>query len=71
MNRNQLESRVYAKPFISVCAVQTESFLHASGQHQDAEHGGTIGNAKQGWFDEEDEDGLTPEGEGSYQSWNN
>ena len=56
----------YVKPFISVCAVQTESFLHASGQHQDAEHGGTIGNAKQGWFDEEDEDeSLTPAGEKS------
>ena len=75
MQRNQLERWAYVKPAISVCALQTESFLHASGQHQEAEHGGPIGNAKQGWFDEEEEEeSLTPspspEGEGSYQSWN-
>ena len=65
----------YEKPKVSVCALQTESFLHASGQHEDAGHGGTIGNAKQGWFDEEEEESLTPspspEGEGNYQVWNN
>ena len=57
MNRNQLESRAYAKPEVTVCHMQTEhTLLHASGQHEDAGHGGTIGNAKQGWFDEDDEE---------------
>ena len=77
MNRKQLESRAYVKPAFSVCALQTESLLQTfSSQHHDAEHGGTAGDAKQGWLDEEDEeDGLTPGpsplGEGSYQLWNN
>ena len=76
MNRKQLESRAYAKPAFSVCALQTESLLQTfSSQHHDAEHGGTFGDAKQGWLDDEDEeDGLThspsPKGEGSYQLWN-
>ena len=57
MNRIQLESRAYAKPEVTVCHMQTEhTLLHASGQHEDAGHGGTIGNAKQGWFDEDDEE---------------
>ena len=74
MQRNQLERWAYVKPAISVCALQTESFLHASGQHEDAGHGGTIGNAKQGWFDEEEEcltPSPSPESEGNYQVWNN
>ena len=77
MNRKQLESRAYMKPAVSVCEMQTESLLQAfSSQHEDAEHGGTAGDAKQGWLDDEEDDaGLTPgpspKGEGSYQLWNN
>lgn len=47
----------YVKPAVSVCTAQTESLLQTfSSQHEDAEHGGTIGDAKQGWLNEEDED---------------
>lgn len=57
MKKDYLESRVYVKPEVTVCHIQTEhTLLHASGQHEDAGHGGTIGNAKQGWFDEDDEE---------------
>ena len=73
MNRKQLESRAYMKPVMNVCALQTESLLQAfSSQHEDAEHGGTFGDAKQGWLDDEDlTPGPSPKGEGSYQLWNN
>ena len=75
MKQKQLERMGYSKPAVTVCEVQTENLLSFSGQHEDAGHGGTIGNAKQGWFDEEEEESLTPspspEGEGNYQVWNN
>ena len=67
MNRKQLESKAYSKPNVAVCLLQTEQLLtFASGQHQDAENGGSYGNAKQGWFDEEEEE-FTPSAE---EKWN-
>ena len=56
MNRKLLERRAYMRPAIKVCELQTEKLLSISGQHEDAGSGGTIGNAKQGWFDEEEEE---------------
>ena len=74
MNRKQLESRAYMKPAFSVCALQTESLLQAfSSQHNPGHHGTGPSSAKQGWFEEEDEEDLTSssstEGEGSNPLW--
>ena len=73
MNRKQLESRAYVKPGAAICALQIESLLQTlTGQHNPIHQGGTHGDAKQGWF-EEDEDGLTTnpssEGESSNPLW--
>ena len=75
MNRNQLESRAYVKPGAAICALQIESLLQTlSGQHYPIHQGGIHGDAKQGWFEEEDEDAFTPSPspseEGSYPLWN-
>ncbi|ALO48237.1 hypothetical protein [Hoylesella enoeca] len=68
MNKNYLESRGYHKPVVEVCELQTERLLNLSGQHEDAGHGGTLGNAKPGWFDEEEEE-ASPEEKENYQLW--
>ena len=47
----------YVKPEVSVCLSQTEYLLtSASGDNKDLEPGGSFGDAKRGWFDEEDEE---------------
>ena len=60
MNRNQLESRAYVKPAVTINLVNAESLLstgsHFSGGHNQGHVGGGGGDAKQGWFDEDDED---------------
>ena len=55
----------YQKPIAMVCPLPTECLLtSASGQHKDLTPGGSHGDAKQGWWDE-DEDLFSelPEGE--------
>ena len=60
MNQKQLESRAYVKPAVTINLVNAESLLstgsHFSGGHNQGHVGGGGGDAKQGWFDEEDED---------------
>ena len=74
MKQKQLESRAYAKPAVTINPVDAESLLstgsHFSGGHNQGHVGGGGGDAKQGWFEEEDGDDLNPEEERSYQSWN-
>ena len=61
MNRKQLESRAYAKPAIEVIHLEPHSELMDtsfpnSGGHNKAGDDGEL-NAKQGWFDEDGEEG--------------
>lgn len=54
----------YITPEIQVFETCQEHLLQqASGQHKDADNGGTLGDAKQGFFDEDDldEDDLDEE----------
>ena len=67
MQRKQLESRAYVKPAVNVCTVQTESFLHASGNAGTIGGGGSAGDAKQGWFDEEEDEPAQLGG--NYSAW--
>ena len=62
MHRKQLENRAYCKPEIEVIHLEPHSNLMEtsfpnSGGHNKAGDDGADLNAKQGWFDEE-EDGL-------------
>ena len=65
MNRKQIKKQVYIKPTINVVVMPQEHLLQAvSGQHKDAENGGSYGNAKQGIFfndEEECEEEDTPQ----------
>ena len=59
MNRNQLESRAYAKPAVEAIRLEAHSELMDTSfpsQHNPGQHGTGPAGAKQGWFDEEDED---------------
>jgi hypothetical protein len=69
MNRKQFRKQVYVQPTIEIIATQQEHLLVASGQHENAGHGGTIGNAKQGLFDEDEEEDIQAEEQG-YHLWN-
>ena len=73
MNRKQLESRAYVKPFVSACGMQTESLLQTFSSHHNPGHHGTgPSSAKQGWFDEEEVESLIPSSssEGGNSLWN-
>ena len=69
MTRKQLRKRVYVRPTINAFTIQQEPLLGVSGQHENAGHGGTIGNAKQGFFDEDKDEDAQTEGQG-YHLWN-
>ena len=64
MNRNQLERWAYAKPAIEAIRLEAHNELMETSfpsQHNPGQHGTGPSSAKQGWFDEEDEDeSLTP-----------
>ncbi|MGP1480716.1 MAG: hypothetical protein ACTTJL_03330 [Hoylesella enoeca] len=74
MNRNQLERWAYAKPEVTINPVDTEALLSTSSKFNGGHNQGHVGigggDAKQGWFDEEEEEDLNPAEERSYQSWN-
>ena len=74
MKQKQLESRAYVKPAVTINPVDAESLLstgsHFNGGHNQGHVGGGGGDAKQGWFEEEDEDDLNPAEERNYQLWN-
>lgn len=69
MNRKQIRKQAYIRPTIKVIATQQEHLLVVSGQHENAGHGGTIGNAKQGFFDENEGEDAQTEEQG-YHLWN-
>ena len=57
MNRKQFRKQGYIKPKITVIVPPQEYLmLTGSGQHKDAGSGGIHGDAKQAWFDEEEDD---------------
>ena len=56
MNRKQFRKQVYIRPTIKVIVTEQGNLLFGSGQHKDAENGGSYGDAKQGiFFDDEEE----------------
>ena len=62
MQRNQLESRAYAKPEVEAIHLEPHSELMEtsfpnSGGHKKAGDDGNDLSAKQGWFDEDGEEG--------------
>ena len=59
MNRNQLERWAYAKPAVEAIRLEAHNELMETSfpsQHNPGQHGTGPAGAKQGWFDEEDED---------------
>ena len=70
MKQKQLERWAYAKPAVEAIRLEAHSELMDTSfpsQHNPGQHGTGPSSAKQGWFDEEDEDEslATPAGEGS------
>ncbi|ALO49226.1 hypothetical protein [Hoylesella enoeca] len=70
MKQNQLERMGYSKPEIETIRLEAHSELMDTSfpsQHNPGQHGIGPSSAKQGWFDEEDEDEslATPAGEES------
>ena len=64
MKQKQLESWAYAKPEVTINPVDTEALLASgskfNGGHSQGHVGSGGGDAKQGWFEEEeDEENLT------------
>lgn len=58
MDKNYLESRAYVKPRIGIISIESHCYLMETSfhsQHNPAIHGGSLGDAKAGWLDEEDE----------------
>ena len=64
MYRKQLERWAYAKPAVEAIRLEAHNELMETSfpsQHNPGQHGTGPSSAKQGWFDEEDEDeSLTP-----------
>lgn len=57
MNQKEFSKQVYIKPEIKIIATLQEHLMQTgSGQHKDAGSGGSHGDAKQTWFDEEDDE---------------
>ena len=62
MKQKRLESWAYAKPKITVCGTQTECLLTSfSGNAGTITPGAGGGDAKQGWFEEEEETASSDE----------
>ena len=59
MNQKQLERMGYSKPAVEAIRLEPHSELMETSlpsQHNPGHHGTGPSSAKQGWFDEEDED---------------
>ena len=57
MKKKQVRKQEYIKPDSRIIRVMQENLLlDASGQHKDAENGGSYGNAKQTFFDDEEDE---------------
>ena len=70
MNQKQFERWAYAKPAVEAIRLEPHNELMETSfpsQHTPGQHGTGPAGAKQGWFDEEDEDEslATPAGEES------
>ena len=72
MNRNQLERWAYAKPAIGAIRLEAHNELMDTSfpsQHNPGQHGTGPSSAKQGWFDEEDEDESLTTSTGEESLW--
>lgn len=57
MKLEVLKKQVYLSPNVEIVGVEMESLMQqASGNHNKIGQGGTVGDAKQGGFMDEDED---------------
>ncbi len=51
------QKKNYVKPELDICNMQVEHLLTiASGQHEHIGQGGTVGSAKQGWYENEEDE---------------
>ena len=55
MKKSETTKRVYMKPVSEVLCIATESILQASGNAGTVGPGNGGGDAKQGWFEEDDD----------------
>ena len=72
MNKKQLERWAYAKPAIEAIRLEPHSELMETSlpsQHNPGQHGTGPSSAKQGWFDEEDEDESSTPSTGEESLW--
>lgn len=72
MNIKQFRKQAYIRPAIKIIAtIQQEHLLSISGQHKDAESGGSTGDAKKAWFDfdEEEEENISTSSKGQENNW--
>lgn len=73
MNRQEFKKQVYVKPKMRIIATQNEPLLHTgSGNAGTIGAGGSGGDAKQGWFEEEGEESLSTDCNkrwGVYSAW--
>ena len=72
MKQKQLESRAYAKPAVEAIRLEPHSELMDTSfpsQHNPGQHGTGPAGAKQGWFDEEDEDESSTPSTGEESLW--
>ena len=72
MKQKRLESWAYVKPKITVCGTQTECLLTSfSGNAGTITPGAGGGDAKSGWFDEEEDVSQGKENLMEYNPWEN
>ena len=57
MKQTRLENRAYIRPITESITVEVEHLMaEASGDHKPIGHGGTVGDAKQGFFFDDNEE---------------
>lgn len=57
MNQTKLEKRAYICPMVENIYVEVEHLMaEVSGDHKPIDHGGTVGDAKQGFFFDDNEE---------------
>ena len=61
MKQTRLENRAYIRPITESITVEVEHLMvEASGDHKPIAHGGTVGDAKQGFFFDDNEEETQP-----------
>lgn len=63
MIKEKFKKQAYIKPTCEMFTIEIENLLQSvSGQHQNIGQGGSYGDAKRGWFEEEEEEEILETG---------